>query len=69
MTTDTKGIKRPREEDQQEGLLPEDNPPQNAARATIDDEDDAPLSKNYRLGKSVRKGAECPYLDSISRQV
>ena len=34
-----------------------------------DDEDDQPLITNYRMSRSVRKGAECPYLDTISRQV
>ena len=34
-----------------------------------DSEDDKPLFSNYKMSRSVRKGAECPYLDTISRQV
>ena len=32
-------------------------------------EDDKPLMSHYKMSRSVRKGAECPYLDTISRQV
>ena len=34
-----------------------------------EDDDDKPLLSNYKMSRSVRKGAECPYLDTISRQV
>lgn len=40
-----------------------------AQQAEEDDEDDKPLVQNYRMSKTLRKGAECPYLDTISRQV
>ena len=44
-----------------------------AARAVREpeerDEDDQPLHRNYKMSKAVRTGAECPYLDTISRQV
>lgn len=40
-----------------------------AAGVQEDDEDDKPLVSNYKMSRSVRKGAECPYLDTISRQV
>ena len=33
-----------------------------------DDDDDAPVLKNFRMPGDVRKGFECPYLDTISRQ-
>lgn len=42
---------------------------QMAAAALQDDDDDAPVISNYKLGQAVRKGHECPYLDTISRQV
>lgn len=32
-------------------------------------EDDQPLHRNFKMSKAVRTGAECPYLDTISRQV
>lgn len=35
----------------------------------IDNEDDAPLVSNYKMNRTVCSGHECPYLDSISRQV
>jgi hypothetical protein len=34
-----------------------------------DNEDDAPLVSNYKMSRAVCSGHECPYLDSISRQV
>ncbi len=34
-----------------------------------DDEDDKPLLANYKMSRSSKKGSECPYLDTISRQV
>ena len=34
-----------------------------------EDDDDKPLLASYKMSHSVRKGAECPYLDTISRQV
>lgn len=37
--------------------------------AEEDSDDDKPLFANYRMSRNVRKGAECPYLDTISRQV
>ena len=40
-----------------------------AQQAEDDDEDDKPLLQNYKMSKSLRKGIECPYLDTISRQV
>lgn len=33
------------------------------------DEDDKPLYSNFRMSSAVRRGNECPYLDTISRQV
>jgi hypothetical protein len=48
-------------------------PPQEAAQAAAqqeyDEDDDKPLMANYKMSRSMRKGAECPYLDTISRQV
>ena len=35
----------------------------------VDNEDDAPLVSNYKMNRTVCSGHECPYLDSISRQV
>ena len=43
--------------------------PQQAAEDEDEEEDDKPLMANYKMSRSVRKGAECPYLDTISRQV
>ena len=40
-----------------------------AASAPEQDDDDAPLLSNFKMSKAVCKGHECPYLDSISRQV
>lgn len=40
-----------------------------AQQADEDDEDDKPLLQNYKMSKALRKGTECPYLDTISRQV
>lgn len=40
-----------------------------AQQVEEDDDDDKPLAQNYRMSKTLRKGAECPYLDTISRQV
>ncbi len=34
-----------------------------------DEDDDKPLLASYKMSRSVRKGVECPYLDTISRQV
>lgn len=34
-----------------------------------DNEDDAPLVSNYKMSRAIFNGHECPYLDSISRQV
>lgn len=34
-----------------------------------DDDDDKPVLGTTRVGNRTRKGAECPYLDSVSRQV
>lgn len=44
-------------------------PASTAGRVEPDAEDDQPLHKNFRMSSSVRVGAECPYLDTISRQV
>lgn len=57
-------IKRSREEPaaaQQE--------PVEVQAAGDDEEDDQPLYSSYRMSSAVRRGAECPYLDTISRQV
>lgn len=43
--------------------------PQAAAQQEYDEDDDKPLMANYKMSRSMRKGAECPYLDTISRQV
>ncbi|KAI3435999.1 hypothetical protein D9Q98_002056 [Chlorella vulgaris] len=42
--------------------------PQAAAQQEYDEDDDKPLMANYKMSRSMRKGAECPYLDTISRQ-
>lgn len=39
------------------------------ASSPEDDEDDQPLHKNFRMSTAVRTGGDCPYLDTISRQV
>eukprot|EP00951_Prasinocladus_malaysianus_P038537 scaffold423894_cov21-Prasinocladus_malaysianus.AAC.2 len=39
-----------------------------AEEASDDEEDDNFRAARFRSGSSVRKGAECPYLDTISRQ-
>lgn len=55
-------------EDTREQAAPEE--PAAAAEAQPEDEeDDKPLMSHYKMSRSVRKGAECPYLDTISRQV
>lgn len=46
-----------------------EQPASTAGRVESDAEDDLPLHKNFRMSSSVRVGAECPYLDTISRQV
>ena len=43
--------------------------PAAAAGAQEEEDDDKPLMASYKMSRSVRKGAECPYLDTISRQV
>jgi hypothetical protein len=43
--------------------------PASAAPGMEDDEDDKPLLANYRMSRTCKKGSECPYLDTISRQV
>lgn len=43
--------------------------PEQQQQAEDDEDDDKPLLANYKMSRSVRKGAECPYLDTISRQV
>lgn len=54
-------------EDTREQAAPEE--PAAAAEAQPEDEeDDKPLMSHYKMSRSVRKGAECPYLDTISRQ-
>lgn len=41
-----------------------------ARTAPSDDDDlDAPVSAASRRTVSVKKGSECPYLDTVSRQV
>ena len=40
-----------------------------AAPGAAEDEDDKPLLANFKMSRAVRKGHECPYLDTISRQV
>ncbi len=60
----TRGIKRTREDNGQGEQTNQDKRP---VTDDLDDED-APLAGNYKLGKGIRKGHECPYLDSISRQ-
>ena len=40
-----------------------------AQQGEEDGEDDKPLLQNYKMSKARRKGTECPYLDTISRQV
>lgn len=73
-------MKRPREEEdegngaQQEAAAAEagqEEPGSNggAAVQAQDEEDDKPLLANYKMSRSVKKGHECPYLDTISRQV
>lgn len=77
-------MKRPREEDEGKGgrsdgqqapevkAEPSNGEEQPAVKqeAEQDEEDlDRPLLANYRMSRAVRKGAECPYLDTISRQV
>lgn len=40
------------------------------AVAQEDNEDDnKPLFSNFKMSRAVRRGNECPYLDTISRQV
>ena len=34
-----------------------------------DDDDDQPVLQPTRKGSQVRRGSECPYLDTVSRQV
>ncbi|KAL4458676.1 hypothetical protein ABPG75_013541 [Micractinium tetrahymenae] len=55
-------------DEQQEGAAGGGGGGAAAAAPPEDDEDDAPLHKNFRMSSAVRKGAECPYLDTISRQ-
>ena len=40
-----------------------------AAAPADEDDDDAPLLARYKMSSAQRRGAECPYLDTISRQV
>ncbi|PSC71207.1 U4 tri-snRNP-associated 2 [Micractinium conductrix] len=42
--------------------------PPAAAAVEDDDDDDKPLASNFKMSRSVRKGTECPYLDTIARQ-
>ena len=48
----------------------EQNAEKRARAAPSDDDDlDAPVSAASRRTASVKKGSECPYLDTVSRQV
>jgi U4/U6.U5 tri-snRNP-associated protein 2 len=33
-----------------------------------EEEEDEPIASNFKMSKQVRRGTECPYLDTISRQ-
>ena len=74
--TEERGKKRPREEaaaeigaaDLKNAAKPADDAPK-AAPQEEEDDDDAPLVSNFKMSRAVCKGNECPYLDSISRQV
>ena len=57
------------QQQQQEQQQPGTGQQPPAQQAEDDDEDDKPLLQNYKMSKSLRKGIECPYLDTISRQV
>jgi len=81
----TRGKKRSRPETEEEGVPEEIEPTTAADEVTVaepsfenknasndidgDNEDDAPLVSNYKMSRAVYNGHECPYLDSISRQV
>lgn len=74
--TEQSGRKRPREEADADTSAPQAS--SDIAKPTSDDpnaappeeeDDDAPLVSNYKMSRAVCKGHECPYLDSISRQV
>lgn len=57
-----------READENDDL--EQEADKRARRAPSDDDDlDAPVSAASRRTASVKKGSECPYLDTVSRQV
>ncbi|PRW59503.1 U4 tri-snRNP-associated 2-like [Chlorella sorokiniana] len=56
------------EQERQQQQQPGDGQQPPAQQAEEDDEDDKPLLQNYKMSKSLRKGIECPYLDTISRQ-
>lgn len=57
-----------READEKDDLEQEDE--KRARTVPSDDEDlDAPVSAASRRTASVKKGSECPYLDTVSRQV
>ncbi len=57
------------EQERQQQQQPGDGQQPPAQQAEEDDEDDRPLLQSYKMSKSLRKGIECPYLDTISRQV
>ena len=66
-----RGRKRAREEGEE--AVPsgaaDDATPTPAAVPPQEEDDDAPIVSSFKMSKAVRKGHECPYLDTISRQV
>jgi hypothetical protein len=64
-------MKRAREDLEEDGTHGEAIQGEQAGKpqAVENDDDNMPLSANYKMSKTVRKGWECPYLDTISRQV
>lgn len=69
--TDDKGRKRLRENDAEsvDPVQAVEPAPAQVDAAASDGDDDAPLLSNFKMSRTVRKGHECPYLDTISRQV
>eukprot|EP00976_Prorocentrum_cordatum_P104842 1194047-Prorocentrum_minimum.AAC.4 len=56
-------MKRDREEGEEEPAAPP------VGGVVDDDDDDKPVGIRYRSVSSVRPGYECPYMDTICRQV
>jgi hypothetical protein len=56
---------------QWDGLWPKHDEMLGVCRTAVpeDDSDDEPVISMHRQSRQVRSGAECPYLDTISRQV